>query len=102
MSAIDNEAVSDSADAGLNSTEMVQLAAAASDVPHVVADFRNEDAFVPVKVTVPSVTATVPVFFTVTTCAALVEPTTVEENVSDVGETDTVRAAVAVPARLTC
>ena len=81
---------------------MVQLAAAASDVPQVVADFRKEDALVPVKPIVPSVTAVVPVFFTVTTCAAVVEPTTVEANVSVVGETPTVKAAaVAVPVRLT-
>ena len=51
-----------------------------------------------VKLTVPSVTAVVPVFFTVTNCAALVAPTAVEAKVSVVGDIPTVKvAAVAVP-----
>ncbi len=37
MSAIESEAGSDPAAVGLNSTEIVQLAPAASDVPQVVA-----------------------------------------------------------------
>ena len=39
MSAIDSEAGSDPTAVGLNSTEIVQLAAAARDVVQVVADF---------------------------------------------------------------
>ena len=73
LSAIESEAVSDPAPVGLNSTDTVQLAAAASDVPQVVADLRKEDALVPVKPIVPTVTAVVPVFFTVTTCATVVD-----------------------------
>jgi hypothetical protein len=77
---------------------MVQLAAAAREVPQVLADLRNDDALVPVKLTVPSVTAVVPVFFTVTTLAAVVAPTVVEAKASDAGETDTVFvAATPVP-----
>ena len=85
LSAIDNEAGSDPTAVGLNSTEMVQLAEAARDVVQVVADFTYEDAPVPVNPIVPSVTAETLVFFTVTTCAAVVEPTVVEANVSDDG-----------------
>ena len=44
LSAIDSEAGSDPATVGLNSTEIVQLAAAASDVVQVVADFIYEVA----------------------------------------------------------
>jgi hypothetical protein len=93
LSAIDSEAGSDPATVGLNSTEIVQLAAAASDVVQVVADFIYEVAPVPVNPIVPNVTADTLVFFTVTTCAAVVEPTVVEANVSAVGATVTVRAA---------
>ncbi len=102
LSAIESDAVSEPAAAGLNSTEIVQLADAASDVVQVVADCRKELAFVPVNPIVPSVTAEALVFFTVTTCAAVVEPTVVEANVSVVGDTVTVRAAaVPVPVRAT-
>ena len=64
---MDNDAGSDPATVGLNSTEIVQLAAAASDVVQVVADFIYEVAPVPVNSIVPSVTADTLVFFTVTT-----------------------------------
>jgi len=93
LSAIDSEAGSEPATVGLNSTEMVQLAAAASDVVQVVADFTYDVAPVPVNPIVPSVTAETLVFFTVTTCAAVVDPTVVEANVSAVGDTVTVSAA---------
>ena len=101
LSAIDNEAFNDPATVGLNSTEIVQLAAAARDVPQVLADLRNEVALVPVKLTVPSVTVVVPVFFIVTALAAVATPTLVEAKASDVGETVTVGAAVAVPVKAT-
>jgi hypothetical protein len=80
-----SEAVNAPAAAGLNSTDTVQLAPAASDVVQVVADFRNDVALVPVMVSDVSVNAAVPEFFTVTTCAAVVTPTVVEANVSVVG-----------------
>src|ERR1035438_4253370 len=67
LSAMEREAVSAPAMVGLNSTETVQLADTASDVPQVVADFTNEVAFVPVIVSDVSVKAADPVFFIVTT-----------------------------------
>jgi hypothetical protein len=48
---------------------------------------------VPVNPIVPSVTADTLVFFTVTTCAAVVDPTVVDANARDVGDTLTVSAA---------
>jgi hypothetical protein len=92
LSAIDSLAVNETADAGLNSTVMVQLAPIDSAAPQVVAVFLNELAPVPVKVMPPlfRVTATIPVFFTVTTCAALAEPTAVAAKLRLIGVTDTV------------
>ena len=86
LSATDRFAASAPAAAGLNSTETVQLAAAANVVPQVVADFRNDVALVPVMVSEVSETVPVPVFLMVTTCAAVVEPTVVDAKVSVVGE----------------
>jgi uncharacterized protein YihD (DUF1040 family) len=98
LSATESDAVRAPATVGLNSIETVQLAPAASEVVQVVADLTNEVALVPVKVSEVSVTAVVPVFLIVTTCAAVVAPTTVDANVSAVGESVTVSgAAVAVP-----
>jgi len=76
---------------GLKLTEMVQVAAAARVVPHVVVSL-NELALAPLRVIPPVVTvkADVPVFFSVTTWAALVEPTVVLAKVSVAG----VRVAV--------
>jgi hypothetical protein len=85
LSAIDSEAVNAPAAVGLNSTETVQVAAAAKDVVHVFAEMRKEVAFVPVSVSEVSVSAAVPEFFTVTTCAAVVTPTVVEAKVRLVG-----------------
>ena len=97
LSAIDSDAVNVPAAAGLNSTEMVQLAAAASEVVHVFAEIRKEVAFVPVRVSEVSVSVAVPEFFTVTTWAAVVDPTVVEAKVRLVGVRLTVGAAAAVP-----
>ena len=85
MSAMDKLAVSAPAAVGLNSTDTVQVAAAANVVAQVVADFRNDVALVPVMVSEDSVTVPVPVFLMVTTCAAVVEPTVVEAKVRAVG-----------------
>ena len=82
LSAMDKLAVSAPAAVGLNSTDTVQVAAAANVVAQVVADFRNDVALVPVMVSEDSVTVPVPVFLMVTTCAAVVEPTVVEAKVS--------------------
>lgn len=101
LSATERLPVSAPAAVGLNSTETVQLAAAARVAPHVVADLRNEVALVPVMVSEVSVTVAVPVFFTVTNCAAVVEPTVVEAKVRLVGESVTVSGAVPVPVSFT-
>ena len=85
LSAIESEAESAPAAAGLNSTDTVQLAPTASDVVQVVADLRKELALVPVIVSEVRVRAAVPVFLTVTSCAAVVEPTAVEAKVRLVG-----------------
>ncbi len=85
LSAIDSEAVNVPPAVGLNSTETVQLAAAANEVVHVFAEMRKEVEFVPVRVSDVSVSAAVPEFFTVTTCAAVVTPTVVDAKVRLVG-----------------
>ena len=85
MSAIERLAVNVPAVAGLNSTETVQVAAAANVAPQVVADLTKELAPAPVMVSEVSVAAAVPVFLMVITCAAVVEPTVVEAKVSEVG-----------------
>jgi hypothetical protein len=95
LSAIDNEAVNAPAAAGLNSTETVQLAAAANEVVQVFAEIRKEEEFVPVRVSDVSVSAEVPEFFTVTTCAAVVTPTVVAAKVRLVGDSVTAGAATA-------
>jgi len=97
LSAIERLAVRVPVAAGLNSTETVQVAAAASVVPHVVADLRKELASVPVMVSDVSVRVAVPEFLTVTTCAAVVEPTVVEAKVRLVGDNVTAGAAAAAP-----
>jgi hypothetical protein len=67
LSAIERLPASDPVIAGLNSTDTVQVAAAANDAPQVVADLTNDVAFVPVIVSEVSVTVAVPVFLIVTT-----------------------------------
>jgi hypothetical protein len=91
--------------AGLKSTEIVQLALAASVAPHVVAVSANELAFVPVMEIPPVVIVTVdvPVFVSVAICAAVVDPTAVLANDSVAGASVTVDVvAVPVPVRLIC
>ncbi len=86
LSAIASEAVAAPPADGLNSTETVQLAPTAiAAVPHVFAEMRKELALVPVSVIEVSDKAAVPVFFTVTICAAVVLPTFVDAKVSEVG-----------------
>lgn len=102
LSAIESEPVREPAAAGLNSTETVQDAAAASEVPQVVADLTKEVALAPVMVSDVRVTAAVPVFLIVITCAAVVLPTVVEAKVRAAGDSDKVYvlAAAPVPERL--
>ena len=78
------------AEAGSNSTETVQLAPAARVEPHVFADAVNDDASAPVMASDVRVTVPVPVFFTVTFCAADGDPTVADANVRLLGETETV------------
>jgi len=66
LSAIERDAVSAPATIGLNRTDTVQVAATASEVPQVVADFRKEVALAPVMVSDVKVKAEVPVFLMVT------------------------------------
>jgi exosome complex RNA-binding protein Rrp42 (RNase PH superfamily) len=95
LSVTDNEAVSFPGVEGLNATVIAQFAPTASVVPQVV-DFVNELAFVPVIAgALDSVTATFPVFLTVTTWVALVDPTVVDAKVSDTGLTVTAGAGLA-------
>lgn len=84
---------------GLNSTETVQLAAAARLVPQVEADLRNGAE----TVSEVSVTAPVPVFLTVTTRAEVVVPTLTVPKASEVGARDrvSVEAAFPVPVKAT-
>ena len=97
LSATDRLAFNVPVAAGLNSTETVQLAPAARVEPQVVADFRKELALVPVIVSEVRVTEPVPVFFTVTVCAAVVDSSVVEAKVRLVGESETVKVGAAVP-----
>ena len=80
LSAIDSEAVNVPEAAGFNSTETVQLAPIANEVPQVVVT-QKEVAFVPVMVSDVSANAAVPEFFTVTICAAVVDPSLVAAKV---------------------
>lgn len=99
MSATCNAAVSVPFAAGLNSTEMVQLAAAASVLPQVVDLIRNEDLSVPLMVIPPLLMSSVPlpVFFKVTTLAALVDPIFVLAKVRVLGVSETTGAADDAP-----
>ena len=85
MSAIDSEADNEPAEAGLNSTEIVQLAPTANEAPQVVADLIKELAAPPVMASDVRAIAAVPEFFIVTICAAVVDPTAVEAKVRLVG-----------------
>lgn len=90
------------AEAGLKDTKTPQLAPAASVAPHEC-NCRNDVGLVPAIVIELRVTDRVPVFFTVTSCAALVVPDTVFGNVRAVGDRviDRVDATVPVPLSVT-
>ena len=66
LSAIERDADIAPSAVGLNSTETVQVAATAREVPQVVADLRKEVALAPVMVSDVKVKAEVPVFLMVT------------------------------------
>ena len=70
---------------GLNATEIVQLAAAARLLPHVLLEITKSPAFVPVTVTPLIVIELAEPFFKVAVCDAVVEPTFIEPNEREVG-----------------
>jgi hypothetical protein len=74
------------AESGLKVMLRVQLAAAASEEPQVLAVWVKSDVF-PESTTLLSVAEALPVLVTVTACAALVWPTVVLGKVSEVAET---------------
>jgi hypothetical protein len=97
-----NDAVSAPVFVGLNLTEIVQLAPAATVAPQVVVS-EKEDAFVPLILMPPDLISKValPVFLSVTTLAAVVVPTFVVANFREVGVSETTGAPVPVPLRAT-
>jgi len=94
--AIDSDAVAVPAADGLNVTDTVQVLPAAILAVHVFV-WANDAALVPPRVTPDTVSDPVPVFVTVTVWAALVAPTVVEANVSDVGLALAVTDVAAAP-----
>jgi hypothetical protein len=78
------------ADVGLYSTDTVQVAPTARLVPQVVADLIKGAE----TVSDVSVSAELPVFLTVTTCAAVVVPTFTVPKASEVGARESVWVAV--------
>jgi hypothetical protein len=82
-------------------TLMVQVALIAMLPVHVVVSVKSPE-LVPVMLTEVIVSAAVPVFFTVTTCAVLATPTVPLPNASDVGLNEMAGAAtMPVPVRAT-
>ena len=103
LSATVSNAVRVPATTGLKLTEMVQLAPAATVAPQVAVS-TNEVPSAPRILIPPEVIFKVvpPVFFSVTTLAALVDPTFVLANLSVAGVKETTGAVpLPVPARLT-
>ena len=74
---------------GLKTIEAVQLAAAASVVPHVLLAILKSPAFVPDKATLLMLIEVEPPFFSVVVCGELVEPTAVFTKARLVGVTVT-------------
>jgi len=83
--------------AGLNATESVQLAPAASVVTHVFAVSSKSFAPLPENRYDFTVTVLVPMFFTVSTCAGETEPTGVGGKVSELAEKASVGGETPVP-----
>jgi len=84
---------------GLKATETVQEAPAASDEVHVVAVLRKSVGLVPATAMLVMASAAVPLFLTVTTCAAVSAPSGVEAKAMLVGVSVTpgAEAETAVP-----
>jgi hypothetical protein len=96
LSAMESDAAKLAAEAGVNVTETVQLAPAASELPHVLVSAKSV-GFAPVMVMLVIVNAALPVFISVIVCAAVVVPAIVDAKVSVAGASDVAGAAAAVP-----
>ena len=79
-------AVFDPVEVGLNTTLIVQVAPTPTEVPQVLV-CENWPGVVPESVMLVIGSATLPVFVTVTDCAALVVPCVWLLNATDVGDT---------------
>ncbi len=102
LSVTDSVAERTAAAVGLKVIETVQPAPTARLDVQLLDEIANEDGLAPAIATMEIVTGPVPALVTVTVCAAVVVPVTVEPNPRLVGET--VRSVVRfspVPARLT-
>ena len=75
---------------GLKTSDMVQLALAARDVPQVLPEIENSLAFVPEKTYELTEIVAVPVFLMVNTCAADAAPAFVVGKVILAGEKEIV------------
>ena len=95
LSATDTVALKLAADAGVNVTEIVHIALAASVAPHVVVSAKSP-GFVPPIVMPEMSSVALPEFDSVKVCAALTTPT-VELNVSVGGESDALDPPSPVP-----
>ena len=82
--------------AGVNVTLIVQLAPAATDVPHVLLSAKSPP-LVPVTAILVMLKAALPVFESVIAWAALVVPTFWLANVNEVGDRDAVEVDVETP-----
>ena len=85
LSLIESAAVLEPPDVGMNVTLMVQFAPGRTVGPQVVADWEKSPLFVPVKNIELMFKVSLPLFVTVTVCAALVVATACVVNVSVVG-----------------
>ncbi len=77
-------------------TVTTQLAAGARDAVQVLV-CANAAALVPVRAMLPIIRVSVPVFFNVTDCAALVAPMFVEPSASEAGVSETDGAPTPIP-----
>ncbi len=95
LSATESVAVKLAAEAGVKTTEMVQVAPAASEEPQVLVWLKSA-GLVPVRVMPEMVSAPLPVLLSVAFCAALAVPA-VDVKVSVAGVSEAAGAAAVVP-----
>lgn len=95
-----SEAEAAPAAVGVKTTDTVQEVLAATVPSHVLVSAKEEEA-APVMVRADKVNGPVPVFLSVTVCAADDEPTLVEAKLRLVGESVTAGVPVPVPLRVT-